>query len=277
MMRKLLLLASLAFSALPGCPVSANVLTPADAKVFSEAALQAATIGTELFPAQQPSSRTLSCALNLSTPLNKFLMALEPVKLLTRLAARMADRKDEQEVLNMLGEETQEFLSKLKEVRNGTQSIKVMPDFDCVGDSRMVVEAEKLLRICDKIEAAVRSIIKKMDAANENTASRADDAASASADDDSAENFRKKCASWAGKDIRSFAVGSDSGFCLGTMMAVLNVGAYLSEDLRFCPESKRPIVGVGVIARYLRAHPDRQSDVYLPVIVEAFHYEWPCK
>jgi hypothetical protein len=96
-MRRLRLLALLAFLVLSTCPVSANVLTPADAKALSEAVLQATTIGAEMFSMQKPSANTLWCALGLTTPLDKFLAALRPVTLLTRLAARMANSTDEQE------------------------------------------------------------------------------------------------------------------------------------------------------------------------------------
>ena len=106
----------------------------------------------------------------------------------------------------------------------------------------------------------------------------------ARADDDSAAHFLVQCNSLS-KDMRSwrddaaagYATGSDTGYCLGTMIAVLNLGPELSEDLRFCPPAKRVIVGIGVMAGYLRAHPDRKNELYLPLMVEAFQHEWPCK
>jgi hypothetical protein len=55
----------------------------------------------------------------------------------------------------------QEFL-KFKEARNGTESLKILPK--CANEALMIVEADKLLRIYDKAEAAVRSIMKKINA-----------------------------------------------------------------------------------------------------------------
>jgi hypothetical protein len=62
----------------------------------------------------------------------------------------------------MLGHESQEFLSKLEEARNGTKNNRIIPD--CASESLASVEADKLLHIYDKADAVVRSIMKKINA-----------------------------------------------------------------------------------------------------------------
>jgi hypothetical protein len=272
-MRRLRLLALLAFLVLPAWSVSANVLTPADWKALGDAELQAATVGVEMSSVLMkkgiPTS-TFECVFGLNTPLNKFVAALRPVALLTELAAQMTNSADERAVLRTLSHETQEFL-KFKEARNGTEAPKVLPM--CANEALMIVEADKLLRIYDKADAAVRSIMKKINAANENTASRADDADSASANDsDSAGNFIKRCHDWSAEGFRKY----DMGYCLGAVRTVMALGPNLSDEFRFCPDAP-PIGGIGVMSRHLRANSDRQNEKWLAVMVEAFHHKWPCK
>jgi hypothetical protein len=66
---------------------------------------------------------------------------------------------------------------------------------------------------------------------------------------------------------------------IGTMMAV---GPFLTDDMRFCPTKEHTIFGVGVMNRYVKAHPDalnsdgRASDRIVMLIL-AFREEWPCK
>jgi hypothetical protein len=169
-MRKLPLMALLAlliFSVLPAWPVSANVLTPTDAKALSEIELQALDIGVEMHSALKKTvptnanANTFDCVFDLDTPLLKFIAALRPLKLLTYLAAQMTDSTDERAVLRMLRNEAEEFL-KFREARNGAGALKVIPK--CANEALMIVEADKLLRIHDKADAAVRSIIKKITA-----------------------------------------------------------------------------------------------------------------
>jgi len=160
---------------------------------------------------------------DLDTPLNKFVAALSTVTSLTYLAAQMTDNTDERTVLRMLSHATEDFYRKLEEARNGAKGLKIIPQ--CAKEALMIVEADKLLRIYDKADAAVRSIVKKINAANENTASRPDVADSAAADDDdSIGNFLHKKCDFSTKDIQSYAAGSNRSFCLATLIAVLNVG-----------------------------------------------------
>jgi hypothetical protein len=85
-MRKIPLLALLAFSVLPTWPVSANVLTPTDAKALSEIELQALDIGLEMHSALKKTvptnanANTFDCVFDLDTPLFKFIAALRPLK-----------------------------------------------------------------------------------------------------------------------------------------------------------------------------------------------------
>ena len=106
-------------------------------------------------------TNTFECVFDLDTPLDKFLAVLRPVNLLTHLAIQMDDSADERTVLRMLSHEAQEFL-KFKEARNGTEALKVIPR--CANEALMIDEADKLLRIYDKADAAVRLIVKKINA-----------------------------------------------------------------------------------------------------------------
>lgn len=91
-------------------------------------------------------------------------------------------------------------------------------------------------------------------------------------DDDSAKSFLKKCQIPAEENNRG-----ELSYCLGQVATFMAMGQFLVEELRFCPPSARPILGIGALARYLKQHPESESEKSLSAMLMAYQAEWPCK
>lgn len=74
----------------------------------------------------------------------------------------------------------------------------------------------------------------------------------------------------------------DLAKCIAVIGTLLAVGPYLREDLKFCPDSTRPILGMAAMNKYAKAHPDvlkpeAPTMDRLSMLILAFREEWPCK
>jgi hypothetical protein len=88
------------------------------------------------------------------------------------------------------------------------------------------------------------------------------------------------CRAYPPKFSRSYATGQSEGRCLGVIKTMIAVGPFLTNDMKFCPGEAAPIVGVGVVNRYVKAHPEvlnPDGDDLLVMLMTAFREEWPCK
>lgn len=98
--------------------------------------------------------------------------------------------------------------------------------------------------------------------------------AALASEDDSAKDFLKKCDLPNLQDLRA---SSNYGYCLGQIGTFMAIGPYLSQELRFCPSAAIPAMGIGILARYLREHPEQQEQKSMSAMVLAYRKEWPCK
>jgi hypothetical protein len=70
----------------------------------------------------------------------------------------------------------------------------------------------------------------------------------------------------------------DAGECLGAVYAMLNVSQGLAEDLKFCPPlDTQPDEGVRVIVTYVEKRPERSSEDFTRLALEALRGKWPCR
>ena len=68
------------------------------------------------------------------------------------------------------------------------------------------------------------------------------------------------------------------GMCIGTVSAVIGLGARLQESARFCiPESGIPVEqGIRVFLKFLADNPSRTNESAINLVLEAFRAAWPC-
>jgi hypothetical protein len=96
---------------------------------------------------------------------------------------------------------------------------------------------------------------------------------------ETAKPFVEDCKAYPPKFSRSYATGQSEGRCFGAIKTMIAVGPFLTKDMKFCPGEATPIVGVGVVNRYVKAHPEvlNPDGDLLVMLVTAFREEWPCK
>jgi len=69
------------------------------------------------------------------------------------------------------------------------------------------------------------------------------------------------------------------GFCLGAVSGVRFLAAASTKNTQYpicVPENGPAGQALGVVVRYLRSHPERQSDNFLWIIMDALRETWPC-
>ena len=96
--------------------------------------------------------------------------------------------------------------------------------------------------------------------------------------ENTSKTFVEGCRGFSVKDMPRFEMGE----CLGVVGTLMLVGPYLREDMKFCPDSGRPIFGVGAMNKYVKAHPDVMNPDApnmdrVSMLILAFREEWPCK
>lgn len=94
------------------------------------------------------------------------------------------------------------------------------------------------------------------------------------ADDTSAQALLDKCNL---TPVAEKMAKYDAGFCIGIIVTVMSVGPDLMHESRFCPPNHIPIVGIGTLERYLKAHPEAKDEKVLSVLGKAYMKAWPCK
>jgi hypothetical protein len=90
------------------------------------------------------------------------------------------------------------------------------------------------------------------------------------------------CKAYPPKFSRSYASGRSEGRCLCVVKTMMSIGPFLTKDMKFCPGEAAPIVGIDVVNKYVKAHPevlkaDGPDGDLLVTLVTAFREEWPCK
>ncbi len=93
-----------------------------------------------------------------------------------------------------------------------------------------------------------------------------------------AKTFVEGCKVSSVDDWRNYPMGE----CTGVIMTMMAVGPFLIQDMKFCPGNAPPIVGMGIMNQYAKAHPellksDGPDGERLFMLLSAFREKWPCK
>jgi hypothetical protein len=96
--------------------------------------------------------------------------------------------------------------------------------------------------------------------------------------ENTAKTFIEACKTSSVDDYRKYPMGE----CAGVVTTMMALGPYLLQDMKFCPGHAPPIVGMGVMNQYAKAHPellksDGPDGDRLFLLLSAFREKWPCK
>jgi hypothetical protein len=70
----------------------------------------------------------------------------------------------------------------------------------------------------------------------------------------------------------------DAGECLGAVYAMLTVSHTLAEPLKFCPPVEFDAEqGVRVVVAFIEKQPERSSEDFTTIALEALRSKWPCR